>query len=312
MTLEGEHYIRVFTIEFDMRPLLRVVSLKTYLRKAAIVHCHWTNTNRRMSYRLFEEADHAKLYAKYRPTYPLEVYDEIRKYCQHPESSGCDVALDVACGSGQSTFPLMDIVQKVVGMDISEKQVTEARQLTDEVEFRVGPAEDLGFQGNETVDLVTIAQAIHWLDTEKFYGEVTRVLRPGGSLVVYGYGNGVLDREEAQQTLQEYYNGTLDGYWSPQRRHIDDHLATFELPFKGWSRLDSLTIKRSWDLDAFIGYLSSWSGWQNYLKSHPGSSALKDLGERFRTVYTDENTTEVTSMCVTWPIFMLMGRKPRS
>lgn len=203
VTLEGENYIRVFTIEFDMRPLLRVVSLKTYLRKAAIVHCHWTNTNRRMSYRLFEEADHAKLYAKYRPTYPLEVYDEIRKYCQHPESSGCDVALDVACGSGQSTFPLMDIVQKVVGMDISEKQVTEARQLTDEVEFRVGPAEDLGFQGNETVDLVTIAQAIHWLDTEKFYGEVTRVLRPGGSLVVYGYGNGVLDREEAQQTLQE-------------------------------------------------------------------------------------------------------------
>ena len=53
--------------------------------------------------------------------------------------------------------------------------------------FRVGQSEVLPFEDN-SVDLVTCCQAIHWFDIPKFYQEVNRVLRSkGGVLAVYGY-----------------------------------------------------------------------------------------------------------------------------
>ncbi|XP_060067355.1 putative methyltransferase DDB_G0268948 isoform X1 [Ylistrum balloti] len=265
---------------------------------------------RGMSIRLFEGANHAQLYAKYRPTYTSEVYDEIKTYCQLPEASGCDTAVDIGCGNGQSTVPLTNIFKAVIGRDISEKQITEAKKHAPSIDFSVGPAEDLSFLDNETVDLVTTAQALHWMDRPRFFKEVERVLRPGGALVVYGYGNCTIDRTEAQRIVWQFYKETLDGYWDKQRGHIDNHLATIELPFKGWSRLDTLSINRTWDMDSFIGYMSSWSAWQTYLESHPSSSVLEDIRQRLNMIYTDEDTQEVTKVEVTWPIYMLMGRKP--
>lgn len=52
--------------------------------------------------------------------------------------------------------------------------------------FRVSPAEQLPFE-NETVDLITTAQAVHWFDLSKFYPEVKRVLKTNGVLAIYGY-----------------------------------------------------------------------------------------------------------------------------
>ncbi|XP_021369491.1 putative methyltransferase DDB_G0268948 isoform X3 [Mizuhopecten yessoensis] len=218
-----------------------------------------------MSIRLFEGKDHAKLYARYRPTYTSEVYDEIRKYCQLPEGSGCHKAVDVGCGNGQSTLPLKNIFENVIGIDISDKQISEAKKQSNSIDFKTGPAEDLSFLGNETADLVTTAQALHWMDRPRFFNEVRRVLRPGGALAVYGYGNCAIDSEEGQRIVWQFYKETLDGYWDEQRRHIDDCLATIDMPFEGWSRL--------------------------------------------RTIYTNDDTQEVTSVGVTWPIYMLMGRK---
>lgn len=279
-----------------------------------------------MSIRLFEGENHAKLYAKYRPTYPESVYSEIKKFCESPEGSGSDVALDVGCGNGQSTFPLTTSFKTVLGRDISEKQISEAKSHGHNIEFSVGPAEDLSFLEDSTVDLVTSAQAIHWMDRPKFYQEVTRVLRPGGALVVYGYGNAVLDRTEANEVVWQFYENTLDGYWANERGHIEDSFARIELPFKGWyrltihlklssgsgklSKLDTLSIDRTWDVDSLVGYLSSWSAWQTFLKSNPNSSALADVGKKLKSIYKDMGTKEVTSVAVTWPIFMLFGRKP--
>ncbi|XP_033748406.1 putative methyltransferase DDB_G0268948 [Pecten maximus] len=264
-----------------------------------------------MSSRLFEGADHAKLYAKYRPTYPNEVYNELKRYCNHPEASGCDKAVDVGCGNGQSTVPLTNIFKIVYGRDISEKQISEAEKHGPGINYSVGTAEDLSFLENDTVDLVTTAQALHWMDRPQFYEEARRVLRPGGALVVYGYGNCTLDKEEAQQIVWQFYQHTLDGYWDKERRHIDDCLATVELPFKGWSRLDTLSINRTWEVDSFIGYLSSWSAWQTFVKSHPKSSVLEDIRNKLKAIYQDEDLQEVTSVRITWPIYMLFGRKPK-
>ena len=39
-----------------------------------------------------------------------------------------------------------------------------------------------------SVDLITVAQALHWFDRPKFYEECKKVLKPGGLFVAYGYG----------------------------------------------------------------------------------------------------------------------------
>ena len=72
--------------------------------------------------RLFEDASHAALYAKYRPTYPLAVTEAILDY-HLKGGGGKGLALDIACGSGQSTTPLAPHFAQVIGVDISEAQI---------------------------------------------------------------------------------------------------------------------------------------------------------------------------------------------
>ena len=54
------------------------------------------------------------------------------------------------------------------------------------MEFLVGSAESLPVE-NQTVSLLLCAQSFHWLDQEKFYKEVDRVLMPGGCLAVFAH-----------------------------------------------------------------------------------------------------------------------------
>lgn len=78
---------------------------------------------------LFEGETHAALYAKYRPKYPDELFRTIEELCRAPGSSGCGVAVDVGCGSGQGTFPLCELFDTVIGVDISQNQIDQARRL---------------------------------------------------------------------------------------------------------------------------------------------------------------------------------------
>ena len=62
-------------------------------------------------------------YALFRPTYPDELYKTILSYCSR--SSKRELAVDVACGSGQSTKPLTKWYKQVIGTDINTTQVCE-------------------------------------------------------------------------------------------------------------------------------------------------------------------------------------------
>ena len=156
--------------------------------------------------RLFESSDIAEKYAQFRPTYPAEVSAAIVDYCRKTIRT-LSFALDIGCGSGQSTLHLLKHFKRATGLDVSEQQIFHARKAYSvshpNLAFLVGPAEDLHFQATESVDLVTVAQAMHWLDPDKFYGEVRRVLRPGGTLAVYGYGNVKLDHIEASEIVRQ-------------------------------------------------------------------------------------------------------------
>ena len=84
---------------------------------------------------------------------------------------------------------LPEYFSKVVATDVSDAQVTQARSLLshhDNIHIRLGSGEQI-FESDASVHLVTICQALHWLDVTRFYQEVDRVLVEDGVLAVLGY-----------------------------------------------------------------------------------------------------------------------------
>ena len=136
----------------------------------------------------FKTADISEVYVKFRPVYPPSVANIIVDYMKSKGSLAFDFAVDVGCGSGESTFLLCDYFNKIVGLDISETQIQQAKLKSGEdkstVEFVVGNAHNLPFESS-SVDLLTCAMAWHWLDAEKLYDEAKRVLKPGGCLAIW-------------------------------------------------------------------------------------------------------------------------------
>jgi ubiquinone/menaquinone biosynthesis C-methylase UbiE len=79
---------------------------------------------------------------------------------------------------------------KVIGTDPSEKMlsaVTSHESLDGKppIDYKVASAEELSFIESGSVDMVTAGQAAHWFKHEKSFPEITRILKPGGTLAFF-------------------------------------------------------------------------------------------------------------------------------
>lgn len=275
-----------------------------------------------MAIRSFEAKEHAQLYAKYRPTYPCGMYEEIFKYCtslaELRDKSRLDLAVDVGCGSGQSTRPLCDYFRHVIGNDVSEEQINSASAQTADtdinknVDFRAGPGEDLSFLKDRSVDLITTAQALPWLNLDLFYKEVRRVLKPNGVFAAYGYGINTLDDEDADKLINEFYWDLLGDYYYDCRHHVINHLRDLKFPFEPTTRIETenISIRRQWPLSAYIGYLSTSSAWQLHHKLHPDTDELKELHTKLHDIFSKNSGAEEPVLEIYWPGFLILSRKP--
>ncbi|OWF42697.1 putative methyltransferase DDB_G0268948 isoform X2 [Mizuhopecten yessoensis] len=268
-----------------------------------------------MSIMLFEGETHAELYAKYRPKYPETLYETIGEFCRAPGASGTGVAVDVGCGSGQGTFPLCEMFDSVVGVDISQSQIEQAIRLqnfdqkydTNKLNFRVGPAEDLSFREDNSVDLVSVAAAIHWLDTEKFYKEADRILKPGGSLIVYTYVLPDPDKEEAGALEAQFYKEHLSEYASSR---MFPKLEDYKLPFDDEYGVRTVPMNHTLTVHEYVGFITTLSASQTYLQHNPSSAIFDDLTQRLLDLYTDPVTKEEMAMYTTSTVTLRTGRKP--
>nr|CAK04941.1 novel protein [Danio rerio] len=80
-----------------------------------------------MTERMFEEKQHASLYQQYRFAPPDELKELILQYLDKKKGKPHQLAVDLGCGTGQTSRPLTPYFQQVVGIDVSESQVEEAR-----------------------------------------------------------------------------------------------------------------------------------------------------------------------------------------
>jgi SAM-dependent methyltransferase len=117
------------------------------------------------------------------------------------------------------------VFDRVIATDASEKQIANA-QSHEIVEYRVAPAENSGV-GSGTIDLIMVAQALHWFDLDRFYVEARRVLKPDGVLAASAYN--LLHIEPAiDEVVNRYYYEVVGPFWPPERRLIEQF---GDLPF---------------------------------------------------------------------------------
>jgi len=193
---------------------------------------------------------HAAEYAEFRPKYPAAVFEFIASLPTRRLT-----AWDCATGSGQAAVPLADYFERVIATDASREQIAHATPHP-RVTYSVSPAHASGLDPG-SVDLVTVAQALHWLSLDQFVAEVRRVLAPGGALAIWCYTRPVLT-DDLDPTLLAFYSGTCGPYWPPERELVDYGYRTIELPIDE-VMAPPLEIQARLTLDEFVGYLRTWS-----------------------------------------------------
>jgi ubiquinone/menaquinone biosynthesis C-methylase UbiE len=154
----------------------------------------------------------AERYAKGRPRFHSFVIERIKNYLA-PQKS-LVLALDVGCGTGLSSAALKNISEKVIGADISIEMLNQAEK-TRGIKYVLASAENLPF-ANEKFDLITISQAIHWIDKRKFFAEADRVLKPAA--LVVAYDNLFQGQMRGNPAFNDWYkNEFLENYPVPPR-----------------------------------------------------------------------------------------------
>lgn len=238
----------------------------------------------------------ASLYAQFRPVYPKELFQYLATLTEQH-----DLCWDCASGNGQAAHGLANFFTRIVASDASEKQISLAKA-HDTISFRVMPAEKTDFD-DHSVDLITVAQAFHWFDFDKFFKEAQRVLKKNGVLAVWCYEL-MYDTQspELNDLIENFYRNVVGFYWPHERSYVENGYADIKFPFTEIAT-PSFTMMTNWTLDHVLGYFDSWSSSQNYAQDKgvlPTSLIRNDMIK----IWGDP----ATKRQFTWPLKVRVGR----
>jgi len=237
----------------------------------------------------------AKQYASFRPGYPPELFAWLAQQAMAREA-----VWDCGCGSGQASVPLAGYFARVFATDVSAEQVAQARPHP-QVSYSVAAAERSGLP-DDSMDLVTVAQALHWFDFEAFYAEVRRVARTGATLAAWTYPRPQFVDASLDRCFEDFYRDVVGPYWPAERRHVDAHYATLPFPFEKLAH-PGFELSFDWDLPQLLGYVSSWSATVRY-RQQLGRDPVPLLGESLAPLWPAGRAAARLRM----PIVLLAGR----
>lgn len=197
----------------------------------------------------------AKAYSRYRPTYPKAVLEILRKEANF---DSCKIVADIGSGTGILTRLFLENGNQVYAVEPNDEMRSFAEQslsrFPDFVSVQ-GTAENTRLK-DQSVDLISVGQALHWFDPEKSQKEFVRILRASGHLcVIYN------DRKSDENSgIMGDYEKLVNKY-SRNRAAVqkveDENLSKF---FGGWSfKKFTLPNYQYLDFEGLLGRVGSAS-----------------------------------------------------
>lgn len=238
-------------------------------------------------------AANAGAYAAFRPTYPSVLFDWLAQRCAQRER-----ALDIGCGNGQAARALRMHFDEVIGCDASVEQLSSGEDWQG-VRRLAADAEQIPV-ADGSLDLVVVAQALHWFATHVFFEEIRRVLRPEGFFCAWCYS--LLSVTPAiDELIGTLHGDTLRGCWPEGRRSVDAGYRDIEVPFARLAA-PAFALETRWNLAQLVGYLRTWSAVAKYRQLHasdPVDALLAELSSRWGA--------PETTRTIRWPLHLIAG-----
>ncbi|RBP48340.1 class I SAM-dependent methyltransferase [Arenicella xantha] len=224
-------------------------------------------------------SDKSELYQRSRPTYPPELYQFLAEQCLNH-----DHAWDCATGNGQAARHLIKHFAKITASDISAQQIAEAIPHPS-IRYIQSGAEHTPL-ANNSVDLVTVAQALHWFDYQQFWPEVARVLRPGGVFAAWGY-NWPRWGEQFDKVLTESFLRVIHPYFSANNQLLWDGYRDVIFPF---TPIDSpkFSMTVQYTLDQLFDFLHSVSATRRCIE-HQGDDFFHQAYQATAQIWGNPN-----------------------
>jgi ubiquinone/menaquinone biosynthesis C-methylase UbiE len=231
-------------------------------------------------------------YAKYRPQYPQELFDYILE-----QVDGRQLVWDCATGNGQSARLLARYFERVFATDISQKQIDKA-ETAPNIIYSIQQAEQTNFADN-SFDLITVSQALHWFATEAFFSEVKRISKPDSVFAAWAYSLLYIS-PEIDQLIRSFYTTVVGPYWDAERKYVDEEYNTIPFPFKE-IKTPKFDMEYSWTLDELEGYINTWSALQKFITVN-NYNPVPDLIHQVKPHWKPEIIN------VRFPLHVRMGR----
>lgn len=242
-------------------------------------------------------------YNNARPLYPDSYYETLIEYHKQAKGNVTEFAMDVGCGSGFVGLKLTDYFTKVLGTDLSETMISASRAnahnaTRGSIEFISAPAEKTPeIVKPESVDMITCAEACHWMDMDAFFKESARILKPNGTLSYWFYLDPVFIGfpEATKLNLEVSYESSVENYGESYERFLGSYFENpghnryrtglegvnppkelyhniirhYYHPDKHDRNYTSLFIEKKITLRSYKEYATSWSGYHSWKTANP-------------------------------------------
>jgi ubiquinone/menaquinone biosynthesis C-methylase UbiE len=235
----------------------------------------------------------SKDYSIYRPRYPESMFEYLANLVSEKK-----IAWDCGTGNGQSALGLTPYFEKIIATDASESQIKNAIQ-HHKITYYVSPAEKTNIESN-SINLVTVAQALHWFDINHFYQEVKRVIRPQGIIAVWVYD--LLEISPEIDSIVKDFNINIVGpYWPPERKLVDEKYQTIPFPFDEL-KTPQFYIYQEWNLENLLGYFNTWSSTQRFIEAN-GYNPVNKIVQRLSDLWKPGDSKKK----IRWPLYVRVG-----
>lgn len=258
-----------------------------------------------------DKSFNAAHYDNARPSYPSSFYRVLMDYHQR-KNGDTNLAVDVGCGTGLVTFELAKYFDQVIGTDPSTTMIDQCNTKSiDNIKFMVGSAEAFPDEiAANSVDMITGAECIHWVDHGNFFQESARILKPGGTLAYWFYKDPIMvGYPEANDLYDKYCYGDnyMGKYWQqPGRNFLRTFMKEVEIPpiYDNIIRVEylksdflkptPLSIKMTVRVDWWESYIKSWSAYHSWMKENGHKSDIaEDFLAELKQVLNWSNDTQI-------------------